>query len=136
MEEKHKKAMKDLIGITDEDLNKLSPGVQKLVSRAEEIDNWKIIFECTSSKYCSVGIKVGDKFVFEGNVLIPEESTAPLCISALCPCRGRIYTIWERIAERLDPNGLCLAYTQCGDTGVEYGGTGRVTFKIYCERIK
>jgi uncharacterized repeat protein (TIGR04076 family) len=135
MEENVRKALKERIGITDEDLEKVWPGQQKLFPKLEEIGKWRTIFECTSSKYCSVGIKVGDKFVFKANVLLAEESTAPLCISALSPCRGRIYTIFDRIAEGLDPNGMCLASTQCGDTGVEYGGTGRATFKIYCQRI-
>ena len=137
MEEKVRKALKERINMTDEDIDRLWPGIQKLESRMEEIvDKWKIVAECTSSKYCSAGIKVGDKFAFKGYVLIPEECTATLCLSALSPILGRLYIIFERLIEGLDPNGLCLASAHCGDTGVEHGGSGRVTFKVYAERIK
>ena len=129
-----RKMLKDSIGITDEDLNKLSSGLQKLLSAVPELLKWKIIAEVTDAKYCFAGCKVGDKLVFSGTNLIAKESTCPLCMGAVAPLLERMHIMQDRIADGRDPNGLWTSYAQCYDRGIEHGGLGKVIFKVYAEK--
>ena len=38
-------------------------------------------------------------------------------------------------AEKLDPNGLFIKVVDCSNQGLEYGGLGKVRFKVYTEWI-
>jgi len=132
--------MKDYIGITDEDLDKVSPGIAKLLNGIAKYDNlkWNIIAEVTDSKYCFAGCKVGDKFVFDngGLILNAEKSTCPFCIGAIGPMLERVHIMWERASEGLDPNDIWVKHSQCYDPGLEHGGLGRVVFKVYAEKVE
>jgi len=136
LDEPIRQLLKSQIGITDEDLNRLSLGIQKLLSRVPELLKWKIIAEVTDSKYCFAGCKVGDKLVFSGTNLIPEESTCSLCLGAISPMMERMHMMWDRIADGRDPNGLWTSTVECYDKGVEYGGLGKVVFKVYAEKTE
>ena len=137
MEEPIREMLKVQIGITDEDLNKLAPGMQKLLSAVPEAMNWKIVAEVTDAKYCFAGCKVGDKLVFStaGLLLNPEESTCPLCMGAIAPLLERIHIMWDRVADGRDPNELWVRHSQCYDPGLEHAGLGRVVFKVYAEKV-
>jgi len=135
LEERIRKLLKDQIGITDEDINNLSPGLQKLLSAIPELLKWKIIAEVIDTKYCFAGYKVGDKLVFSGGNLNAEESAYPLCMGAIAPILEHIHIMWDRLAEGRDPNDLWVRHSQCYDLGLEYGGLGRVVFKVYAEKV-
>lgn len=133
MDESVRNMLRDRLGMTDEDMEKMSPGLQKLVSTPQP---YKIIAEATECKYCFAGIKPGDKLVFgPGPWLNAEESTAPLCIGAIAPMMERVHLMWDRMVAGLDPNDAWLKHSQCFDPGLEAGGLGRVTFKVYAERL-
>ena len=90
----------------------------------------------TDAKYCVAGCKVGDKLVIgPGSVVNTEESTCPLCIGALSPMMERVHLMWDRIAEGLDPNEGWVRHSVCFDPGLENGGLGSVTFKVYAEKV-
>ena len=135
MQEPMRTVLKKLIGITDEDLDRLPPGIDKLLSKAPEMANYRIIAEVTDSKYCFAGCKPGDKLVFGPQPLLnAEESTCPLCIGAIAPMMERVHIMWDRLAEGVDPNDVWVRHSQCFDPGLEHGGLGRVCFKVYAEK--
>ncbi|MGQ9573537.1 MAG: hypothetical protein ACUVV3_10235 [Dehalococcoidia bacterium] len=135
MQEPMRTMLKQFISITDEDLDRLSPGIQKLVAAGADLAAYRIIAEVTDAKYCSSGCKPGDKLVIgPGSTLNVEESTCPPCLGALGPLMQRVYMIWDRLAEGVDPNGLWITGMQCFDPGIEHGGLGSVHFKIYAEK--
>jgi hypothetical protein len=80
MDEVSRQIAKQVIQITDEDLDRLSPGMKKLLSDLPEKMKWRVVAEVTESKYCFAGLKPGDKFVFNFPVLSVGEHGA--CIEA------------------------------------------------------
>ncbi len=136
MDEVSRQMTKQAIGITDEDLERLSPGMKKLLSDLPEKMKWKVIAEVTESKHCFAGLKPGDKFVFNFPVLNVSESTAAPCVEAIAPLANQIRAMVDRVAEGGDPNASIFATQQvsCMDVGVEHGGLGRVMFKVYAEK--
>ena len=136
MDEVSRQIIKQAIGITDEDLERLAPGMKKLLSDLPEKLKWKVIAEVTESKYCFAGLKPGDKFVFNFPVLNVGESTAAPCMEAIAPLANQIRAMIDRVAEGGDPNASVFATQQvpCMDVGLEHGGLGRVMFKLYAER--
>ncbi len=52
------------IGMTEEDMAKLSPGQQKMLEARKIYSQYQMIAEVIESKYCFAGLKPGDKFVF------------------------------------------------------------------------
>jgi hypothetical protein len=135
MEEPMRTILKQSIGITDEDLDRLSPGMSKLLSSVPQMVNYRIIAEVTDAKYCFAGCKPGDKLVFGPQPLLNvEESTCPLCIGALAPMLERVHMIWDRLAEGVDPSEACFRHSQCVDSGLDHGGLGTVYFKVYTEK--
>ncbi len=127
--------MKAQLGITDEELDKVSPGYAKMISATPELLKWKIIAEVTESEYCIHDCQVGDKLIFSGHAVNPKESTCPLCLGALAPLIDRLHIMWDRIFDGRDPNELWVRYSQCYDAGLKHGGLGRVLFKVYAEKI-
>jgi uncharacterized repeat protein (TIGR04076 family) len=136
MDEVSRQIIKQAIGITDEDLERLSPGMKKLLSDLPEKLKWKVIAEVTESKYCFAGLKPGDKFVFNFPLLNVSESTAAPCAEAIGPLASQIRAMVDRAAEGGDPNASIYATQQvpCMDVGLEHGGLGRVMFKLYAEK--
>jgi uncharacterized repeat protein (TIGR04076 family) len=136
VDEVSRQIAKQVINITDADLDRLSPGMKKLLSDLPEKMKWRVVAEVTESKYCFAGLKPGDKFVFNFPVLNVGESTAAPCIEAIAPLTGQIRAMVDRVAEGSDPNESIFATQQvsCMDVGVEHGGLGRVMFKLYAEK--
>lgn len=136
MDEVSRQIIKQAIGITDEDLERLSPGMRKLFSDLPEKTKWRAVAEVTESKYCFAGLKPGDKFVFNFPVLNVNESTAAPCIEAIAPLANHVRAMIDRVAEGGDPNESIFATQQvpCMDVGLEHGGLGRVMFRVYAEK--
>jgi hypothetical protein len=134
MEESIRSLVKQAFGMTDQDVDRVSPGMEKLVS--SQLLNYRIIAEVTEAKHCFSGCKVGDKLVIgPGAMVNAQESTCPLCVGALAPMLERVHLMWDRIAEGLEPNEGWLRYSVCVDPGLEKGGLGSVAFKVYAEKI-
>ena len=136
MDDMSRQIVKQTIGITDEDLDKLSPGMERILSNLPDKAKWKIIAEVTESKYCFAGLKPGDKFVFNFPVLNVAESTAAPCMEAIAPLANQIRALVLSAADGGNPNDSVLATQQvsCWDVGVDHGGLGRVMFKVYAEK--
>ncbi len=136
MDEASRQICKQVISITDEDIERLSPGMAKLLSDLPDKMKWRVIAEVTESRYCFAGLKPGDKFVINFPVLNVSESTAAPCIEAITPVTNHIRAMIDRVAEGGDPNASIFATQEvsCMDVGIEHGGLGRVMFKVYAEK--
>jgi hypothetical protein len=133
MDEMTLQFLKQTINITDEDLEKMSPGAKKVYTNVVDKMKWKVIVEVTYSKYCIAGLKVGDKLVFNFPLLNTAESTAAPCLGIIFPANIYIRNLLDRVAEGVDPNESMFAtfIHDCMDPGLEQGGLGHVRFKIY-----
>jgi len=120
-------------GIKGEEIKKLAPGWFKLIAHRDKLAKLRTIFEVIDVSHCSLPVKVGDKLIVDRNVINAKESTFPLCINALDRLQIYMFMIYDRIAEGLDPNGLFIKTVDCADQGLEWGGTGKVRFKVYTE---
>jgi len=137
MDQAIKDMLKQGIGITDEDIGKLSPNMQHLLNNMPELMKHRLVAEVTESKYCFHGLKPGDKYVVEGGKLNVEASTAAPCLGALGPVDSFSTLLMALIGGGAKPtDGTDLGNTRCHDLGVEHGGLGEVYFKVYTEEIK
>ncbi len=123
-------------GLKGEEIKKLAPSWLKLIAHRDKLAKLRTIFEVIDVNHCSLPVKVGDKLIVDRNVINAKESTFPLCINALDRLQIYMFMIYDRIAEGLDPNGLFIKTVDCADQGLEWGGTGKVRFKVYTEWIK
>ncbi len=123
------------VGISDEDLNKLTPEAKRILSYLPELRKYKIFAEVIESKYCQVQCKVGQKFVFTANPLLlhTNESTCPPCIGALVPIDAVIRQVFDNVVEGNEPDEF-LGNVKCRDKGLDHGGLGKVKFKVYTVR--
>lgn len=123
--------------ITEAELDKVGPNIERVLARFPEYQKYKIIAEVTEAKFCSAGIQPGQKVVFSAAppVILTQETTCPTCLRALGPLTGFINTIMERIAEGIDPNPGVFQVAECLDPGIERGGLGKVVFRVYAQKI-
>lgn len=136
MDQAIKDMLKQGIGITDADLNKLSPKIQGLLGNIQEMMKHRLVAEVTESKYCFHGLKVGDKFVVEGGKLNVQASTAAPCMGALAPVDAMSTVLMDRLSTGWKPDGSIIGHTRCHDLGVDHGGLGEVYFNVYTEEIQ
>lgn len=128
---------KALVGWTDEQIDSLSPKMLKFLRRPRSFgaEQYKMIAEVVRSENCGFKMKKGDKLVFgSAGILLPDESTASLCLWAIAPLLPFNYMIYDRLYEKLDPNGIFPDHVRCTDVGVACGGFGEVLFKISCQK--
>jgi hypothetical protein len=125
------KRLKKIYGYTDEQIAQFSAKQRKLIPI--EYYRYRMIAEVVKAETCSAGCAPGLKYVFgAGGVLLPKESTIPwYCVWAIAPMLPFFQICYDRLAAGLD---MAFEYVWCPDTGVEYGGFGRVLFKIRWER--
>lgn len=136
MDQSIKDMLKQAIGITDADLNKLSPNIQKLLGNMPELMKHRLVAEVTESKYCFHGLKPGDRFVIEGGRLNAQASTAAPCMGALAPIDSFSTLLMAMIGGGAKPDGSVIGHTRCHDLGVDHGGLGEVYFKVYTEETR
>ncbi|MBI5013993.1 MAG: hypothetical protein HZB55_00680 [Deltaproteobacteria bacterium] len=137
-QDKIKTLVQQIVKITDADWDVFkhgSPGVYRFFERIEEVAGHRIVAEVIDSRYCAAGLKKGQKIVIEGGALVPEKSTAPLCMRALGPLTGFVNTILEQIVAGVDPDDRVFRGAECLDPGLEAGGLGKVRFQVRVERI-
>ncbi len=137
-EERVKEILKQVVNITEEDWETFragSPGVYKFFTRINEVMGHRIVAEVIDSRYCAAGVKKGQKYVIEGGALVPEKSTAPLCMRAIGPLTGFVNTILEKLVAGEDPNDRVFSVAECLDPGLEAGGLGKVKFQVRVEPV-
>lgn len=131
-----KQMMQQAVGITDEDFEKYMsyPKNLGIAKATPELMNYRIIAEVTESKYCSAGVKPGQKYVFQAipAMLLTEESDCPFCARAIAPVGAILGNVWDKIIEGTNP--LEEELVGCLDPGVENGGLGHVIFRVYAQK--
>ena len=95
----------------------------------------RIVAEVIESTYCAAGIQVGQTIVIQAGALIPEKSTAPLCMRAIGPLTDFVNTILEKIVAGEDPNDRVFMTAECLDPGLGSGGLGKVKFRVRVESV-
>lgn len=131
-----KQALRQAVGITDEDFEKhmSNPKNLALSEHTPELMKYKIIAEVMEAKYCSAGLKIGQKYTFQvlPAMLLPEESDCPPCARALAPIGNMLQGVWDKIIE--GTNFTKGDIVGCLDPGVDNGGLGHVVFKVYAQK--
>jgi uncharacterized repeat protein (TIGR04076 family) len=129
---------KEALGMSDEEFEEyISFGFnRRLMQRAEEMGQARIVAEVTEAKYCLAGCQVGQKLVLQcvPAMLLPEESDCPLCSKAIGPVAELVHQLWDRMSEGLDPNEGQAQFASCLDHGIAFGGLGNVRFRVYVEK--
>lgn len=136
MDEAVREMAKGMIGITDEELDNLSPGMERLLEGSAALMGYKIVAEVVEAENCFAFYKPGDKLVFNATMLNKDETTADnICTDAITPLNTAIRAMLSAIVNGDDPNKYCFNNVQCIDTGAMHGGLGRVLFKVYAEQV-
>ncbi len=126
----------DRLGMSDEDLKKISEEQQKeMMNVARKAGKYRVVAEVVSSRYCAAELKAGQKYVIEPAQMINmEESTAPLCLGALTPLGHKLEVYLDRMGHS-DKVASSLRGFRCTDPGVGLNGLGTVEFKISIEEV-
>ena len=136
MDEAVREMTKGMIGISDEELDNLSPGMEKMLENSAALMGWRIVAEVVEAENCFAFYKPGDKLVFNATMLNKDESTAEaVCTDAITPLNTAIRAMLSAIVNGDDPNKYIFNNVQCIDTGAMHGGLGRVLFKVYAEQV-
>jgi hypothetical protein len=75
---------KGATGHTEEAIEKLSPGMEKVFRNLPKTMQYELVAEVVKSEHCTAQVKAGDKLVFDP-WLNPQKSTGVMCPEALIP---------------------------------------------------
>ena len=129
------KRIQQAMGYTDKEIEILrnSPHRCKAIEAGPELVRTKIIAEVIEAKNCAAH-DVGTRYVMRGNGVVETKACSDrLCIDVfplLVPFHHRVF---DRITEGMDVEGM-EAFVHCPDTGVECGGFGKATLRLYIEQ--
>lgn len=126
---------KDMLGMSDEDIEKVSP--EKEVEYKNAIENmakYRIVAEVVKSKYCTAMLQVGQKLVFNGVQIDKDASDCPLCVGAIAPLHSTLSVYLDRCFKNRDIAGP-VSGIACTDPGMEVGGLGTVLFDVRIEPV-
>ena len=133
------KKFQEIQGYTDEEMAifRSNPEFVKVMEYAPKFLTHRIIVEVVEAHNCIAGHKAGDRIaVMTGNGhLITEEMPKYVCAFALLAATPRLYAIWERFHEDLDPSKLLFKTVHCPDVGCRRGGYGELVMKVYAEEV-
>ena len=98
---------------------------------AEFAERVEIVATVTRAEHCANFIRVGETFAFDlkGRVL-PEKSTANLCLGMLARLQPALVMAADRASEGLHPISRGWQNFDCYDTGVDFGGMGKVCMRM------
>jgi uncharacterized repeat protein (TIGR04076 family) len=126
---------KDMLGMSDEDIAKVSPEQEQEYKNAlENMAKYRIVAEVVKSKYCAAGLQVGQKIVFSGVQIDKEASDCPLCVGAIAPLARTLAVYLDRCYQ----NRELTAPTEgvaCVDPGMDVGGLGTVLLDVRIEPV-
>lgn len=95
------------------------------------LDRLEIVAEVTSAAHCANFIEVGETLVFDlKGRLKPDRSTANLCLGILARLQPALLMAADRAAEGLHPVSRGWNTFDCFDTGLDYGGMGKVCVRM------
>lgn len=116
------------LGLTRADIEKMSPEARNLFSARRKLghtwlDDYEVVVECTEAgPQCGCGMQVGQQLVFDmRHKVIPEKSTAPLCVHMMAPVLSLFYMTFDRAAEGLNPFTCVWKFQECPVTGDDAG---------------
>jgi hypothetical protein len=85
----------------------------------------------TRAFHCANKIHDGQTFVFDmKGRLLPDKSTANLCLGIIAKLHPAILMAQDRIASGLHPVSPSFNTFDCYDTGIDHGGTGKVYVQL------
>ncbi len=119
---------------TDEEMEifKADPRRAKAAPKifSKEIGKKTLVFEVVESHGCTVGMKPGDKLVFNGLGALNTKESSRWCAQALDGIGGVATMIQDRFVSGLDLNDTTYEYISCGDVGAKRGW-GQVIMRYY-----
>ena len=126
---------KDMLGMTEEDMAKITPEKQQEYKNAmENMAKYRIVAEVASSKYCTALLQVGQKLVLNGVQIDKDASDCPMCVGAISPLHSILSVYLDRCMKGRDVAGPIGGYA-CTDPGMEVGGLGHVLFNVRIEPV-
>ncbi len=126
---------KDMLGMTDEDIAKVTPEKEQEYKNAiENMTKYRIVAEVVKSKYCTALLEVGQKLVLNGVQIDADASDCPLCVGAIAPLHGTIGVYLDRCMKNRDVDSPTGGFA-CTDPGMEVGGLGQVLFAVRIEAV-
>jgi uncharacterized repeat protein (TIGR04076 family) len=132
-----KQMMQQAVGITDKDFDTYMsyPRNIELAEATPEFMKYKIIAEVTEAKYCTAGLKKGQKYTIQAlpAVILAGESDCPFCARGIAPIGDMLGEVWEEIAKG---GSKSTRIVECLDPGVDNGGLGHVVFKVYAKKTE
>jgi hypothetical protein len=92
---------------------------------------YELVAEVTSGVHCANFIKTGETLVFDlDGVIDAQRSTANLCLGILARIQPALLMAADRAREGLHPVSAGWNSFDCFDTGLDHGGTGKVTVRM------
>jgi hypothetical protein len=96
------------------------------------LERFEIVADVTSAIHCANFIVAGQSFVFDLNgILDATKSSAKLCLGILARIQPALLMAQDRAAEGLHPISPRWRNFDCYDTGIDHGGMGKVTVRLY-----
>ena len=130
---------KGATGLSDQEIAKLHPGMEKLANNAQKTMGYQTVAEVVKAEHCGGQVKVGDKLVFDP-FLNHQQSTGVMCPRALLPVLIQMNALWEMMAAWAESGKeelpeIVFRNVRCLDPGFEDGGVGGVVYRIHAEKI-
>ncbi len=126
---------KDMLGMTDEDIAKVtSEKEQEYKNAIENMAKYRIVAEVVKSKYCTALLEVGQKLVLNGVQIDKDASDCPLCVGAIAPLHATISVYLDRCMKNSGVDAPMGGFA-CTDPGMEVGGLGTVLFDVRIEAV-
>ena len=126
---------KDMLGMSDEDVEKITPEKEQEYKNAmENLAKYRIVAEVVDSKYCTALLQKGQKLVFNGVQIDKDASDCPLCVGAIAPLHSALGIYLDRCMKNRDVDSS-IGGAACADPGMEVGGLGHVLFDVRIEPV-
>ncbi len=107
------------------------------MKKPSEENRVEIVATVEHARHCANFIKKNESFVFDiDGKLLPEKSSANLCLGMLARIQPALMIAKERVQEGLDPLPVTVPYLDCFDTGIDFGGMGKVTVKLHSRKVR
>lgn len=126
---------KDVLQVSDEDLAKITPEKEQEFKNAfENMMKYRLVAEVAKSKYCSAGLKPGQKIIISGTLIDTEASDCPLCPGMLGPLASMAQIFLDRCSTNRGLPGS-LGAVSCMDPGFDAGGLGNASMTVRIEPV-
>jgi len=135
--EKRWEHVRNHLGFTEDELAifRANPKNVKAAENAPLFAKHKMVVEVIEARNCAAGYKTGDRFFIDSEgCLITDQSPPRLCVSAIWAMKPLVDRMWEAYFN--NSTEILHDTIRCPDVGVERGGAGEVTFRIYSIPVK